>query len=55
MGVINKCDICLHPEGFIKTFNCYQTSDSVYEKREVCEKCVSKLVEKYFCKVHTPW
>ena len=47
-----SCDICLHPVGVIKVFRTFQPTKDDYEEHFVCEKCVSKLVEKYFSLVN---
>ncbi len=47
--LLKWCDICLNPEGKMKTFTTYQPTHKKYEIHKVCEKCINRLVEKYFC------
>ena len=44
----NECNICLKPEGKILKFSCYSPFDERYHKKNVCEKCINKLVTQYF-------
>jgi len=48
---MNKCEICLYPKGEIIKFRTYQPTTGKKELHFVCEKCIKKLVEKYFSRI----